>query len=502
VWCCVPCVADDAVHVTQVSENQFELVVHIADVSHFVRPGTALDREARRRAESVYLVHRTLPMLPRRLSEDVCSLLPLQVNRPWLAKLEKSHFSHLPIKYWMLQDRLAVSVICRVDGEGRLAARSVEGRLVPWVELRRSIIRSCCRLDYNLAQRVIDWCSQFPRNEPLGPVPEEVWPSALRPPARAGVTAEQLAGDLRVLHRLAMSRRRIRVERGVIESRDLELEFELDREQGGLPSAVEAVANLPANDMIEEVMLLINNLASRRLLEDPATRDSTLLRRQPTPSESSRAWLGARLRGLGYPAVEMGDPVALTRFLAQLTGIEADPVRAAGVRKLVAFCNRPSESRVARGLLASEWGHHGVGMTHYTWYSSPIRRYHDLVVHRLLLGEGDPASASGVDLEMLAADLTCKSRLIGRAQARCELIYLVAYLSGAGQKQTRQRGFVLRVSKAEMRVYLPAWDLDCGVEVSQPHRHEMGDVVEVEVFGEGSPVELRGRVLPSPRGKG
>lgn len=332
---------------------------------------------------------------------------------------------------------------------------------------------------------------------------------------------------------LAQRRRRLRMEKGATESHDLELEFQLDPSTGE-PTAVHAQPNLPSNDMIEEWMLLLNNLVSRRLLECPATRDRTLLRRQLSPPESSRSFVSAQLYEMGHRHLDLSDSTAVGRFLAGLLTLEGDPTRAAGIRKLIAYSNAPSESRVAKGLLEADWIHHGVAMRHYTWFSSPIRRYHDLYIHRLLLEslgleqkpptpairtpspqpppndhqqeedgerEGDQDKDESVvdadDLEFLSGHLTLRSRLIKRACDRCELVYLSRFLKNKRWPEAFE-GFVLRANPREMRVYLPVYDVECGVDVvpdDTPTFWRVGSVVKVVLYPEGSPVELKGRIL-------
>lgn len=165
---------DDAVHVRAVAPGVYELGVHIADVTYFVRPRTALDEEAQRRATTVYLVQKALPMLPRLLSDNLCSLNPNV-------------------------ERLTYSCIWRMNAKGEMLSTE------PW--FGRTIIRSCCKLDYATAQRVIDGDVSLGDAE-TGTVEPALWETARRP--TGGHTMLEIAKDVKLMNRIAVARRRRR----------------------------------------------------------------------------------------------------------------------------------------------------------------------------------------------------------------------------------------------------------------------------------------------------
>lgn len=169
---------DDAVHVRCVAPGVYELGVHIADVTYFVRPNTALDEEAQRRATTVYLVQKALPMLPRLLSDNLCSLNPNV-------------------------ERLTYSCIWRMNAKGEMLGAE------PWYG--RTIIRSCCKLDYGTAQRVIDG-EITTEDAEAGSVDPALWETARRP--TGGHTMLEIAKDVKLMNRIAVARRRRRFESG------------------------------------------------------------------------------------------------------------------------------------------------------------------------------------------------------------------------------------------------------------------------------------------------
>ncbi|MFN2431917.1 MAG: ribonuclease R family protein, partial [Gemmatimonadota bacterium] len=192
---------DDALTIEAVGED-WEVGIHVADVSHYLRPHTALDEEARRRATSVYLVDRVIPMLPERLSNDLCSLNPDE-------------------------DKLAFSVLVTLDAGGRVQASRIA----------ETVIRSRARLSYQEAQRLLD-----------GETPE----------ARSG----EVGDAVRRLRDLSLQLRRSRAERGSLDFDLPEAEVVLDDE--GFPLDIQESVRLESHRLIEEFMLLANEIVAQR----------------------------------------------------------------------------------------------------------------------------------------------------------------------------------------------------------------------------------------------
>lgn len=194
---------DDAVSVKVNEDGTYDIGVHVADVSFFVKPNTALDRDARKRATSVYLVQRNVPMLPPTLSEQLCSILPGQ-------------------------ERLAFSVIFTMTKEGKVTKK--------W--FGRTIIKSAAKLAYSEAQAVIE-------GKTLGNV-------AVIPEHQAS----DIAHDIKVLDDLAKQLRERRFQNGSLHSDSMRLTFQLD--DNGVPSDCKPFERNDANDLVEEVCILYN----------------------------------------------------------------------------------------------------------------------------------------------------------------------------------------------------------------------------------------------------
>ena len=298
---------DDAIHLRRLPGGDLEVGVHIADVGHYVEEGSALDREARARGTSVYLPGRVLPMLPERLSNGVCSLVPGQ-------------------------DRLTLSVIARLSPEGEVRSyRFAEG-----------VIRSRARLTYGQVEGFLAG----------GPLPPEAAP---------------LAEDLRALSALAERLRARREAEGAIAFDFPEVRVELtpDGEIALVP-----LGEARARGLIEELMLLANRLVARTLSERglPA-----LYRVHEDPSEDRYRELAAALARLGYRLPE-ATPAAYQRVLKEAEGRPEAPVVAMLLLRSLKLARYHEENL----------GHFGLAFRDYLHFTSPIRRYPDLVVHRVV----------------------------------------------------------------------------------------------------------------------
>lgn len=302
---------DDALSFRELENGHFEIGVHIADVSHYVRPNTALDKEAWRRATSVYLVDRTVPMLPEKLSNDVCSLRPNE-------------------------DRLTFSAVFEMTPRGKLVDQ--------W--FGKTVIHSDRRFHYLEAQAIID--------------------------AGEG----EYFREISELDRLSKTLRKKRFKNGSINFEEDEVRFELD--ESGKPIRVYRKVRKDTHKMIEDWMLLAN----RRVAEHVAK-----LRRNPElafvyrihdlPDEEKLGKLRQFVATLGYN-LELSAPDAIQSSLnALMTDVigkpEQDMVQSVAVRAM------------AKAVYSIEnIGHYGLGFRFYSHFTSPIRRYPDMMVHRLL----------------------------------------------------------------------------------------------------------------------
>ena len=296
---------DDAIHVHKLPNGGWRLGVHIADVAAYVEPGSVLEREARRRGNSVYLPDRVIPMLPERLSNGVCSL------NPGVDRLTHSVFIHF--------DKRGISKSAR---------------------FARSVIRSAHRLTYKQAYAIL-----------------------MSPPRDA------LGERLRVAWELAALLRRKRFEYGSLDLDFPEVKLWLD--QKGEPIRFERVENDESHQLIEEFMLAANEAVARELKKRAIP---TIYRVHENPEPEKLAEYREFALSFGYKVGDLTHRAELQRLLAEIRG-------------------KPEEQALKVGLLKSlkrarydpqPLGHYGLAKTNYLHFTSPIRRYADLVVHRAL----------------------------------------------------------------------------------------------------------------------
>ena len=313
---------DDAIHVEKIENGGWRLGVHIADVAAYVEPESALDREARRRGNSVYLPDRVIPMLPERLSNGVCSLNPGV-------------------------DRLTHSVFIHFDRNG--TAKSAR--------FARSVIRSAHRLSYKQAYAI------------------------LKSPPR-----DRLSERLHVAWELGSLLRQKRFEHGSLDLDFPEVKVWLD--QAGKPVRLERVENDESHQLIEEFMLAANEAVARELKNGgmPA-----IYRIHEDPDPEKLAEYREFVLSFGYKVGDLTHRTEVQRLLASLRG-------------------KPEEQALKIGLLKSlkraryfpqPLGHYGLAKTNYLHFTSPIRRYADLVVHRAL-AKPDGKNRSRSDISQIA----------------------------------------------------------------------------------------------------
>jgi len=420
---------DDAISLEQMENGHWRLGVHIADVAHFVAPRTALDREAHRRATSVYLPDRVLPMLPEIISNGLASLQPGKLRYTKTAWIE-------------------------FTAEGVRTS----------TEIHSAAIRSARRLSY---EEVDDFLA----------APEK-WRRKL------GAKVHALLGRM---HELAMILRRRRVERGALELTMPEVKVELDRD--GRVTGAKVVEHTTSHQIIEEFMLSANEAVAESLKE----RGVAFLRRihqSPSPH---------KLKALTEFAAHLGLKTAPLESRFELQAL-LDRVKGRPEQHAVNYATLRSMQRAVYSPI--EEGHYALASDCYCHFTSPIRRYPDLSVHRVLEAvlEGKTPAVDGDRLLVLGEHCSEREQRAETAERELTKLKLLAYLSERiGQQMdavvTGVESFGLFVQGIELPAEglvhvssLPddVYHFDRTAHALAGHRKEnsyrLGDVVRVEVF--------------------
>ena len=304
---------DDALSIRKIKDNLWEIGVHIADVSHYVKEGGIIDKEAEKRATSVYLVDRTIPMLPERLCNFICSLRPNE-------------------------EKLAYSVIFDITDKGEVK----DSRIV------HTVIKSDRRFTYEEAQNIIETKE--------GDYKEEV-----------------LAMD-----HIAKILREKRYSAGAINFDRYEVKFEIDEK--GKPISVYFKYSKDANKLVEEFMLLANKTVAEKIGKVPAGKNPKVLpyRIHDLPDPDKLDNLSQFIARFGYKLRTSGTKTDISKSINHLL----DDVQGKNEENLI-------ETVSIRAMQKAKYsvhniGHYGLAFDYYTHFTSPIRRFPDLMVHRLL----------------------------------------------------------------------------------------------------------------------
>lgn len=334
---------DDALSFQKLENENFEVGVHVADVSHYVTPGTILDDEAYERATSVYLVDRVVPMLPEILSNNACSLRPLE-------------------------EKYTFSVVFEINTKAEVVNQ--------W--FGRTVTYSDARFAYEEAQQIIENNSNKYSNTSDKHL-NLVIPSNVSLSGKEYIVDKNIAEAILEMDRLAKILRKNRMKHGAISFDKVEVKFILDEENN--PEGVYFKESKDANKLIEEFMLLANKSVAtyvgKQLKKEAGSQKTFVYRVHDEPDDEKIAALENIIKRFGYK-LDTRDKKSTSQSLNQLLS----DVVGKKEQNMVDTLTIRSMSKAV--YTTNNIGHYGLAFDYYTHFTSPIRRYPDVMVHRLL----------------------------------------------------------------------------------------------------------------------
>ena len=422
---------DDALSFRKLDNGNYEVGVHIADVTHYVREGSVVDEEARSRGTSVYLVDRTVPMLPEKLCNKLCSLRPHE-------------------------EKLTFSAVFEITPRGRVADQ--------W--FGKTVIYSDCRFSYEEAQTIIK----------AGP----------------GVSHEGVSEDIKdavlILNDLASKLRKKRFTSGAISFERPEMKVEVDEK--GKPVNVYQKVSVEANWLIEEFMLLANRSVAEFVAK---ARKTFVYRVHDEPNQEKIENLRGFVGNFGYKMGPTGSGKEISKELNSLFAAAKDTPEYNAIELL-------SLRTMAKARYDTEnLGHYGLAFKYYTHFTSPIRRYPDMMVHRLLDHYLNGGASAKEDKYAKMCKYATEREIVAAEAERASIKYkLVEFMEdkvgctfGGNVSGLTEWGMYVEIEPSRIEGMVPLRDIKSDFFEFDPERYRLVGRRSKVVYNLGDPVRIR-----------
>lgn len=438
---------DDALSIKQLDKGLWQVGVHIADVSHYVTEGSIIDKEAMKRATSVYLVDRTIPMLPERLCNFICSLRPDE-------------------------DKLCYSVIFNLDDEADIKS----------CRIVHTVIRSKRRYAYEEVQQLL---------ENNGVIDGTGQPA---PPEPKGGYKGEYAREIITLDRLAKKLRSRRFKNGAVKFDSEELHFDVDDK--GKPTRCYFKRSKDANKLIEEFMLLANKTVAESVGKVKKGKKAKTLpyRVHDNPDPQKLETLREFIVKFGYKLKTAGTKGQTARSLNKLM----DDSEGKNEQKLI-------QTIALRAMMKAKYsthniGHFGLAFDYYTHFTSPIRRYPDTLVHRLLTRYAEGGRSANAKYYEELCEHCSEMEQVAQNAERDSIKYKMVEFMGdrlgeefdAHISGITSYGIYCEIDENHCEGMVPMRDLDddyydfdernyCLVGRRRHHKYQLGDAIRIQV---------------------
>lgn len=441
---------DDALSIKKLEDGTWEVGVHIADVTHYVKEGTIINKEAEQRATSVYLVDRTIPMLPERLCNFLCSLR-------------------------QDEEKLAYSVIFKMNEQ----ADVLKYRIV------HTVIKSNRRFVYDEVEDILK-ANGVASNE-------DYEMNETRPPHYSGVPKGEFAPELVELDKLAKILRKQRFANGAIDFDSTEMKFDID--ENGKPVNVYFKVSKDANKLVEEFMLLANRTVAESVGKVSGRRKPKTFpyRIHDTPDPDKMETLKSFITKFGYKLKTTGSKDDVAKSFNKLL----NDVKGKKEQALI-------ETVSLRAMMKARYstdniGHYGLAFPYYTHFTSPIRRFPDMMVHRLLTRyQAGGRSASKAKYEQLCEHSSAMEQLAATAE-RASIKYKEVEYMGERLGQVydatisgvTEFGIYAEVNENKCEGMIPLRDLDDDYYEFDEKNYRIIGRRNHRVYNLGDPIKIR-----------